>query len=52
MGAMRDPARAIARKKNKEIVWNRAIEFAIKNKVFLGFRRSFFKWLKMFFSGK
>lgn len=52
MGAMRDPARATARKQNKEIVWNRAVEFAVKNKFFLGFRRSFFKWLKMFFGVK
>lgn len=52
LGAMRDPARALARKQNKEIVWNRAVEFAVKNKFFLGFRRSFFKWLKILFSGK
>ena len=52
MGAMRDPDRATARKQNKEIVWNRAVEFAVKNKFFLGFRRSFFKWLKMFFGVK
>lgn len=52
MGAMRDPARSLARKQNKEIVWGRAVEFAVKNKFFLGFRRSFFKWLKMFFINK
>ncbi len=52
MGAMRDPARSLARKQNKEVVWGRAVEFAVKNKFFLGFRRSFFKWLKMFFINK
>ncbi len=46
-GAMRDPARAIARKQNKEIVWDRAVRFAVQNHFFLGFRRSFFKWVKL-----
>ena len=48
LGAMRDPARALAREQNKKIVWDRAVRFAIENKFFLGFRRSFFKWLKLF----
>jgi glycosyltransferase EpsJ len=52
LGAMRDPARMFAREQNKKIVWDRAVKFAVKNKLFLGFRRSFFKWLKMFFNGK
>lgn len=52
LGAMRDPARALAREQNKKIVWDRAVKFAVKNKFFLGFRRSFFKWLKTFFAGE
>ncbi|MFA7188240.1 MAG: glycosyltransferase [Alphaproteobacteria bacterium] len=52
LGAMRDPARALAREQNKKIVWDRAVKFAVKNRFFLGFRRSFFKWLKMFFAEK
>ena len=52
LGAMRDPARAMIREQNKKIVWNRAINFAIKHKIFLVFRRSFFKWLKTLFISK
>lgn len=52
LGAMRDPARAFAREQNKKIVWDRAVKFAVKNKFFLGFRRSFFKWLKILFIRK
>lgn len=46
-GAMRDPARANARIQNKKIVWDRAVQFAVQNHFFLGFRRSFFKWVKL-----
>jgi hypothetical protein len=46
MGAMRDPGRTVAREKNKEVVWNRAVRFAVDNGFFLGFRRSFWKWIK------
>jgi hypothetical protein len=47
MGAMRNPARSAARAQNKEIVWNRAVQFAVDKGFFLGFRRSFWKWLKL-----
>ena len=48
-GAMRDPARARARVENKKIVWGRAARFAVDNRFFLGFRRSFWKWMKLKF---
>lgn len=51
LGAMRDPARAAAREVNKRVVWNRAVEFAVRHKFFLGFRRSFWTWVKLRFLG-
>jgi glycosyltransferase EpsJ len=46
-GAMRDPERLAIRLANKNIVWSRAARFAIRNHFFLGFRRSFWKWVKL-----
>ena len=48
-GAMRDSARAAARKQNKEIIWDRAVRFAVQHGFFLGFRRGFWKWVKLKF---
>lgn len=50
-GAMRDPARAAAREKNKRVVWARAVKFAVDHRFFLGFRRSFWAWIKLKFFG-
>ena len=45
-GAMRDPARAAARIKDKKIVWATAAQFAAAHGFWFGPRRAFWKWVR------